>query len=289
MFWQPPTKTTGETVAPHLVPVLTPAEINQGHPADPDIVLCFHPSSWEYGYSTGYYSFPMWVRALVANMAYLAKLPPQRWHLLAAPDLARGGHVTNLGLAGGDELIEAYRQARKDIAAKAAQYRKMQAAWAANQLMANYDDSRSPILVEDGALLVALAEPATRDELQRLLKGLAHWTLRMTSDGRQVWAAQVPYVDPVTVQIVEGRTSEVGTDDLMALIDELGGQLGPVLRLVPADRPGLHLSWSLIGCMAERWPLAVKDAAGAITHLAPPPPLPPAPPPFSADDDDPTT
>lgn len=202
-FSQGPSKSWGETVTPQLLPVLTPAEINQGHPDDPNIVQCFHTSSWEWAYSTPYYRFPMWVRALVLNMDYVAGLPPQRVHLLMSPELNRGGDVTNLAAAGGKELIDTYFQAAGTIHHKAERYREMQAAWAAEPLMANYDDSRSPQLVEPVVLHAALAEGAEQADLGSVLQALGSWTRVPDGDAGVTWAVTVPEVEPIVVGFVD--------------------------------------------------------------------------------------
>lgn len=85
----------GSSTSDHQVPGLTPAEISDGHPAHEQIVLSFHPHSWEWAWSTPYWSAepsPLWLKAQVTSMLLLARRPDlEALDLPEPPDLHRDG------------------------------------------------------------------------------------------------------------------------------------------------------------------------------------------------------
>jgi hypothetical protein len=85
----------GSSTSDHLVPGLTPAEISEGHPANEQLVLSFHPHGWEWAWSTPYWSpepTPLWLKAQVASMLFFAHRPDlQSLDLPEPPELHRDG------------------------------------------------------------------------------------------------------------------------------------------------------------------------------------------------------
>jgi hypothetical protein len=85
----------GFSESDQLVPALTPAEISAGHPAHEQLVLSFHPTRWEWAWSTPYWSpepSPLWLKAQVASMLFFAHRPElESLDLPEPPDLHRDG------------------------------------------------------------------------------------------------------------------------------------------------------------------------------------------------------
>lgn len=122
-----PIVSTSETTQESLMERLDTALISNGHPdldTDPDIVQMFTAYGWKWIRSLPYFRSPLFVRAIVAEMEHLAKQPPNRWHLLAPPDLEQDDDPGYLIAADDDgwELVKRYRNARAALGARAEEY-----------------------------------------------------------------------------------------------------------------------------------------------------------------------
>lgn len=267
------------SITPTLLAELTPAMVNQGHPDDPNIVLSLHPASWEWMWSTPYYEFPMWVKLMVTNIGILGGLPPQRLHLLAPPDLARGNDLSRIydaGGANGAAFVQYYETSRAAFLSRAEEYRSIKKHWVKHPALDDYDDCLAPQPAPPTAnRWLFLRKSMTPDNLHAAIKLLGTWTPSASSSARPPTAGrpvetghlQTPGVEPIYIAV--WNQAPIWDEALYKnLVAQLGDKVPFAIEIKAQDRPGEAVAAYLSNSLAlEYAPAHVAPGDGSLVFV----------------------